>query len=143
MEGCHWAMRKTKKEDRKNILKMLLHGKQIHAKETVGWLADYSDSLENSLKKTWQIMQKGISVLPLRKVEEDSLGKISFDEKIFSGANGTAESARAIAKCIEDSCNAKLPEAISIQASHSAKFMVTKLCRKGKVGIEYDKIMMG
>jgi len=141
MEGCHWALRKADKEGRKQLVKMLLEGKPVKAKEAVGWLVDFSGSLETSLKKAWQIMQKGTSVLPLRKVEENSIGKISFDEKIFYGANGKEESVKAIAKCIEDSCNAKLSEAISIQAIHSANFMVTKLCRKGKVGSEYDKIM--
>ena len=141
MEGCHWAIRKAKPADRSKLLKMLLEGKPLKAKETIGWLVDYSDNIENSLKKAWQIMEKGSSVLPMRKVEEKSLGKISFDPKFLTGANGMAEAKKAISKCIEDSCNAILSEAISIQAEHSAKFMVSALCRKGKVGTEYDKVM--
>ena len=86
-------------------------------------------------------MEKGTAVLPMRKVESNSLEKISFDENVFSSANGNGESVRAIAKCIEDSCNAKLSEAISIQAKHSADFMVSKFCRNGIVGSEYDKVM--
>ena len=141
MEGCHWAIRKAKPADRKHLVKMLLEGKQMKAKDTVGWFVDFSDTLENSLKKAWQVMEKGTSALPLRKVEESSLGKIQFDENLFSHANGTGEARKAISKCIEDSCSAKLSDAITVQARHSADFMVSKLCRKGRVGSEFDKVM--
>lgn len=141
MEGCHWALRRINLSDRKNILKMLLEGKQIKAKETVGWLTDYSGNLEDCLRKAWQVMEKGTEVLPLRMVEEKSLGNISFEEKIFTNANGMAESVRAIAKCIEESCRATLSDAVTVQAKLSADFMLSKSCRKGKVGIEYDKVM--
>lgn len=120
---------------------MLLEGKQIKAKETVGWLTDYSGNLEDCLRKAWQVMEKGTEVLPLRMVEEKSLGNISFEEKIFTNANGMAESVRAIAKCIEESCRATLSDAVTVQAKLSADFMLSKSCRKGKVGIEYDKVM--
>jgi enoyl-CoA hydratase/carnithine racemase/3-hydroxyacyl-CoA dehydrogenase len=142
MEGCHWSIRKTKPEDRKNILKMLLDGKQVKAKETVGWLVDYSDTLENSLKKAWQIMEKGKKVLPLRKVDEKPIKNLPFkDAKVPAASDSAVEEARAaIRKCVEDSCGAKLSDAIKIQAKLSAEFMVTKLCRKGRVGSEYDKI---
>lgn len=141
MEGCHWAIRKAKPADRKQLINMLMQGKQVKAKETAGWFVDYSDSLENCLKKAWQIMEKGTSVFPLRKVDEKALGKIAFDESIFTQGNGTGEARKVIAKCIEESCNAPLEKAIAIQAKHSADFMVSKLCRKGKVGSEYDKIL--
>lgn len=141
MEGCHWAIRKAKPADRKNLIKMLLEGKPMKAKDTVGWFADYSGSLENCLKKAWQIMQKGTSVLPLRKVETKSIDKLAFDKSLFANANGMGESMKAIADCIAESCAAPLDKAIDVQAKLSAEFMVTKLCRKGRVGSEYDKIM--
>lgn len=143
MEGCHWAIRKAKKEDRKNLVNMLLQGKSLKAKETVGWLCDYTGKLEDGLKKAWQIMQKGTTVLPMRKVDEKALGKLPIDEKLIAGANGIGEAMKAIADCVEASCNTTLDKAINIQAKHSADFMVTKLCRKGKVGSEYDKVMAG
>ncbi len=140
MEGCHWAFRKAKKEDRKNLLAMLLTGNSIQAKETIGWLCDYSGNLENCLKKAWQILQVGTSVLPLRKVEEKSLGEVPIDENLIAGANGLGEAMKAIAECVKASCNTTLDKAINIQAKHSAGFMVTTHCRKGRVGIEYDKM---
>lgn len=143
MEGCHWAIRKANKEGRKQLVKMLMEGKTVKAKDSVGWLVDFSGSLELSLKKAWQIMQKGNGVLPVRKVEEKSLGKISFAEAKISPATDVSveEARKAISDCIEASCNTTLDKAISIQAKHSANFMVTKLCRKGRVGNEYDKVM--
>ncbi len=141
MEGCHWAIRKAKKKDRNELLKMLLEGKKVNASETVGWLADYSGNLESCLKKTWQIMQKGNTVLPLRKVDEKPLGLVIPDDKKMTKTNGTNEAMNAIADCIKASCNTSLEKAIGIQAKHSSEFMVTKLCRKGRVGSEYDKVM--
>jgi enoyl-CoA hydratase/carnithine racemase/3-hydroxyacyl-CoA dehydrogenase len=141
MEGCHWVFRKTKKEDRNNLLNMLLQGKSFKAKETGGWLCDYSGNLEDVLKKAWSIMQHGTTILPMRKIDEKPLGKLSFDKKYFSGANGMKEAMKAIADCVEASCNTTLDKAISVQAKHSAGFMVTKLCRSGRVGSEYDKLM--
>lgn len=86
-------------------------------------------------------MLKGTSVLPVREVEENAIQKLSFDKKIIAGANGNPESVKAIARCIEDSCKAKLIDAISVQAKISADFMTSTHCRKGRVGSEYDKIM--
>jgi enoyl-CoA hydratase/carnithine racemase len=140
MEGCHWAIRKASKQDRKHLLKMLLEGKRVVAKDAQGWLVDYAGSLEESLQTAWQIMQKGTSVLPLRKVESKPLGKISIAIPRATD-NAVTEARKAIAACIEASCNAPLAKAISIQAKHSANFMVTKTCRKGVVGQAYDKIM--
>ena len=141
MEGCHWAIRKAKNEGRKKLLDMLLKGKSLKAQDTAGWLCDYTGKLEDGLRKAWQIMQKGTSVLPLRKVDENPLSKLPLDKTLIAGANGMQEAMKAIADCVEASCNTTLDKAITIQAKHSADFMVTKLCRKGRVGTEYDKVM--
>lgn len=142
MEGCHWSIRKAKPADRNKLISMLMDGKQVKAKDAVGWFVDYASSLENGLKKAWEIMQEGTSALPIRKVEANAL-KISVKAaKIPNSGNPELEEARkAIADCIEQACGAPLTKAIEIQAQHSADFMVTKLCRKGRVGSEYDKIM--
>ncbi|MCC7302696.1 MAG: hypothetical protein IT233_08640 [Bacteroidia bacterium] len=141
MEGCHWAIRKARPADRQKLIDMLLVGKQVKAGETVGWFADYSDSLEKNLAMAWKIMEKGESALPMRKVEEGPVTKLVISDKYIAGANGNSESVRAIAKCIEDSCKADLKDAITVQAKISAKFMVSPQCRKGRVGSEYDKVM--
>ncbi len=87
-------------------------------------------------------MQKGTSVLPLRKVEKKPLGISTAKVKLPAATDSAVKEARkAIADCIESSCNAPLAKAITIQAKHSAEFMVTKTCRKGSVGRAFDKIM--
>jgi enoyl-CoA hydratase/carnithine racemase/3-hydroxyacyl-CoA dehydrogenase len=142
MEGCHWAIRKAKPSERKNLVKMLLEGRPVKAKETTGWFVDFSGNLEDSLKMAWKIMEFGKSALPLRNVDENPLDLNSIDEINIAHATDPAveESRKAIMNCIKDSCSATLADAITIQAKHSAEFMVSKLCRKGRVGSEYDKI---
>ncbi|MBE2246804.1 MAG: hypothetical protein IAE67_06065 [Candidatus Competibacteraceae bacterium] len=142
MEGCHWAIRKAKPTDRNKLISMLLDGKQVKAKDTVGWFVDYAGTLESGIKKSWEIVQKGNGVLPLRKVDPGSLNISVKKAKIPSSGNPDFEEAKqAISNCIEQSCNTTLAKAIEVQARHSADFMVTRLCRKGRVGSEYDKIM--
>lgn len=142
MEGCHWAIRKAKAADRNKLVSMLLDGKSKKAKETVGWFVDYADSLENGLKKAWSIMEKGTAAMPMRKLEEKAFKLSVKAAKVPDTGNPEYEAAKtAIANCIEEACNVPLAKAVNVQAKHSAEFMVTKLCRRGKVGSEYDKIM--
>jgi enoyl-CoA hydratase/carnithine racemase len=143
MEGCHWSFRKIKDEDRKYLLQMLLEAKSVKAKEAVGWLVDFSDTMEKTLQKAWEVMEKGKSIVPMRPVKEQALGIIEIAGVAFGTTpDFYSESPReAISRCIEDSCNSKLEEAIAIQAKHSASFMLSPQCRSGKVGIEYNKII--
>ena len=54
---------------------------------------------------------------------------------------GTEAARLAIMKCIQDACGAPLADAVSIQAKHSAEFMVTKACKSGAIGAEFTKTM--
>lgn len=143
MEGCHWAMRKVKVEDRKHIIKMLLEGKSMKAIDTVGWLLDFSGTLNETLKMAWQVLQGGESSMKKRKLVDIPLCSINFEELGIapSGDVVMEEARKAIAQSINDSCQATLAEAIHVQANHSATFMVSKPFRKGKIGTEYDKVM--
>ncbi len=142
MEGCHWAIRKAKSEDRRHLVKMLLEGKPIKAKETIGWLVDFTGSLESVLTKAWQVMKEGKKILPMRELNAKPIKEIHFNGMKLSRLSDVSagEARKAVTKCIVDSCNASLEDAIAIQAKHSAEFMVTTLCRKGRVGSEYDKV---
>jgi enoyl-CoA hydratase/carnithine racemase len=142
MEGCHWSMRKATPAGRKQLMRLLLEGAQVKARNATEWLVDYAGSLEDALRMAWRVMEKGAAALPLRKVEERSMEQIPMaDLNIPMSSDASIEEARrAIARCITDSCSVPLSEAILIQARHSAEFMTGKLCRKGKVGSEYDKV---
>ena len=48
---------------------------------------------------------------------------------------------KAISDCVRASCGVPVAEAITVQARHSAAFMVTNWCKRGRVGGEYAKTM--
>jgi hypothetical protein len=57
-----------------------------------------------------------------------------------TGGDPAAEAARkAIMDSIQGSCSATLAQALDIQTKHSADFMTTSYCRKGRVGAEYAR----
>ena len=56
-----------------------------------------------------------------------------------SGNPATVAAREAIVGCIRAACGASLADAVTIQAKHSAGFMTTPWCRKGRVGAEYAR----
>ncbi|MCW8811613.1 MAG: hypothetical protein OQK64_11710, partial [Ignavibacteriaceae bacterium] len=142
MEGCHWSFRKAKKEDWPKLLKLLLEGKQVSAKETIGWLVDYSGSLEDALQMVWKLASDKDHGLVKRKLNQSALKDMSFEIKLNTPENPGMEAARkAIIDTINNSCAADLKESINIQAKHSADFMISKFCKQGRIGTEYKRVM--
>lgn len=143
MEGCHWPFRKAKAENWPKLLQLLLTGKSVKAQEAQGWLVDYAGSLEQALPIAWKIVTGGDHGLKLRKVEEGPLkGLPTETSAIVPPADPDLEAARqAIFKTIKDSCAAGLKEAVDIQARHSAEFMVGSLCKRGRIGADFNKTM--
>ena len=142
MEGCHWSFRKAKKEDRPKLLKLLLEGEQVKAKDTVGWLVDYANSMNDALQVVWKIVAGKDSGIKKRDLNENAIKDISFDIKLNPPDNPGMEAARkAIIDTIKNSCSANLKDALEIQAKHSAEFMVSDACRKGTVGTECKRVM--
>lgn len=140
MEGTHWPFRKVKSGNYQELLNLLLTGKFVKAKDSVGWLTDYSGTLEESIKTAWNIASGSNHGLKKREVNE---GKIADIPNELAGLNnddeGLVEARKAILDCIQNSCNATLADAISIQSKHSGNFMTTKLCKKGAIGTAYTK----
>lgn len=142
MEGCHWPFRKTYPEQWPKLLQLLLEGKSIKAKEAVSWLVDYAGSMDDALKMAWKIIKDSDHGLSMRKVEEGPLKDIPKEISGISPGDSALEVAREmIFKNIQDSCNTTLAEALTIQAKHSADFMTSSYCLKGRVGAEYTKTM--
>jgi enoyl-CoA hydratase/carnithine racemase len=143
MEGCHWPFRKTPSKDWPKLLEMLLTGKQTKAEKAVGWLIDYAGTLEASLATAWKIATKGdAGPVSMRKMSTGALAEIPTVTGISDSGNPALETARkAIHNCIRESCGCPLPEAIEIQAKHSAGFMSSSVCRKGVIGSEAAKVM--
>ena len=142
MEGCHWSFRKVKKEDRHKLLKLLLEGEQVSAKDAVGWLIDYAGSHNEALKIAWKIATGKDHGLVKRDVKENALDEISFDIKLQAPDNPGMEAARkAIIETIRDSCGTDLKNALTIQAKHSAEFMISDACKNGRIGAEFKRVM--
>lgn len=142
MEGCHWSFRKVKKDDRLKLLKLLLEGKQVSAKDAVGWLIDFAGSHNEALQIAWKIVTGKNHGLVKRDVNENALDEISFDIKLQAPDNPWMEAARkAIIDTIRNCCGTDLKKALKIQAKHSAEFMVSDACKYGKIGAEFKRVM--
>lgn len=144
MEGCHWPFRKTQSRDWPKLLGLLLEGRFVKARNTVGWITDFSGNLEESLKTVWNIVTDGNHNLPLRKLDSNGLKGLPREISGLdqTGDPGTEAARKAIFKTIQDSCQASLADALDIQSRHSAEFMVSTFCMKGAVGTEYSKTMV-
>jgi len=142
MEGCHWSFRKAKKDDWDKLLRLLLEGKQVNAKSTVGWLIDYAAPLENTIQTAWKIASGGDPGLAKREVKENAIEGIHTDINLTDPDNPGVEAARkAIMDTIKGSCGTDLQNALKVQAQHSADFMTSKSCKKGSIGTEFKKVV--
>lgn len=142
MEGCHWPFRKANREDWPKLLQLLLSGKSVAAGETVGWLVDYAAPMEEALQTVWKIVTEGDHGLQRRRIEEGVLKGIPLDVPLSDPDSPETEAARkAIMETVQNSCGVALPEALTIQARHSADFMTSDTCRRGVIGAEFSRVM--
>ena len=142
MEGCHWSFRKANPEDWSKLIHLLLEGKQVGAKDTVGWLIDYAGPMENILQTAWKIAAGGDHSIPKRDVKENVLDGIPTDITLPEPENPLENEARkAIMETIKDSCGTDLLNALDVQARHSADFMTSDSCKKGVIGAEFKRVM--
>ncbi len=141
MEGCHWPFRKTNPDNYHHLFKLLLTGKSVKAKQTIGWLTDYAGTMEESIKKAWELACGNNHGLKKREVNENKLGDITGKVPQLDnfGDATIIEARKAIIDCIKDSCNASLSDALTIQSKYAGNFMSTKLFRKGAIGSTYTK----
>jgi enoyl-CoA hydratase/carnithine racemase len=140
MEGCHWPFRKTAPVHWSKLMHLLLGGKPVKARDSVGWLSDFAGQLDESLRMAWQIASQGNHNLPKREVAQGSLAVDPNVANLPPLDDPLRENGRkAIAATIVASCKATLAEALDIQARHSANFMASPDCLKGKIGAEAKK----
>jgi enoyl-CoA hydratase/carnithine racemase/3-hydroxyacyl-CoA dehydrogenase len=142
MEGCHWPLRKARPADWPKLLSLLLEGKSIKARESVGWLVDYAGSVEDAIKVAWKIVIGGDHGIALRKVEEGALAGVPKEVSGLTPGDASMEAGRkAILENVVSSCGSTLSDALDNQARHSAGFMSSTYCRKGRIGGEFTKTM--
>jgi enoyl-CoA hydratase/carnithine racemase len=143
MEGCHWPFRKADRAQWPKLVRMLLTGAPVKAKDAVDWLIDYSGPMQESLAMVWSLASGGASGVPMRELDEGILQGIPVDVGVSVSDSPATEAAKtAIMHSIKDSCGVALSEALDVQAKHSADFTVTSFCREGSIGAEYLKTMM-
>jgi enoyl-CoA hydratase/carnithine racemase len=140
MEACHWPFRKARSEDWPKLVELLLSGRAVKARDAEGWLVDAVGTLEDSIATAWNVAASGDHTVSLRELQREALDGIPSDVPTLpAGAPFTEEARRAIMTCVRESCQVTLAEALTTQSKHSAGFMVTEACNKGRVGAEYAK----
>ena len=144
MEGCHWPFRKADQTQWPKLVRLLLEGTPVKAKDAVGWLIDYAGPMPESLATVWSLATTGgVTGVPLRRLDEGVLAGIPADAGVKASDNPATEATReAIMESIRCSCSVSLPESLDIQARHSAGFTVTSCCRKGSIGADHAKTML-
>lgn len=142
MEACHWPFRKTSGDGWTKLMGLLLSGKSVRAEKATGWLIDASGSIEHALSTAWALAS-GASAVPRRAFSDAALTGLPNTAPDLPVVEGPALDAarKAIVDCVHASCGVPVAEAIAVQAKHSAAFMTTSACRKGRVGTEYTKTM--
>jgi len=143
MEGCHWPFRKASRDQWPKLVRLLLDGAPVKAKDAVDWLIDFAGPMHESLRTAWQLASGGAAGLPIRRLDEGMLKNIPADVGLSVPDSPATEAARkAILETIRDSCAVPLSEALDVQARHSAGFTVSSFCRQGSIGAEHQKTMM-
>jgi enoyl-CoA hydratase/carnithine racemase len=144
MEGCHWPFRKTGSENWPKILRLLLGGRSVPAKEATGWLIDYAGSTEDALKVVWKIATEGDHGLKRRDVKAAALKGVPKEVSGLpeTGDPATGAARKAILESVQRSCGSTLADALTVQTKHSAGFMTTSHCKRGRVGAEYARTVV-
>lgn len=142
MEGCHWPFRKAASDQWPKLVRLLLCGEPVRARDAVGWLVDYAGPLGESLKTAWRVASGATPGLPLRKVEAGALKGIPAEAGVPASDDPAREAGRkAILDTVRASCGVPLSEALELQARHSAEFLAGSFCRNGAIGAERQKTM--
>jgi hypothetical protein len=117
----------------------------VKAEDSVGWLTDFAGPIDGVLGTAWALAsQSGQAKVALRALDERALEGIPTDVAGLpaSGSPATDAARKAILDCVRASCGARLADALGIQSRHSAEFMKTSACRKGRIGTEYARTMV-
>jgi enoyl-CoA hydratase/carnithine racemase len=138
MEGCHWPFRKASPEGRARLLHLLLAGRPVRATDAVGWLLDYAGPIDDVLSTAWSVATGRDGGIARRPFDEGALEHVPADVPNLAPAGSPATEAarKAIVDTVQAACGAGLADALSTQAGHSARFMVTDACTRGVVGTE-------
>lgn len=141
MEGCHWPFRKATREQQSKLMALLLTGRPVAATQATGWLVDFAGPMDAVLSTAWSLANGKDAGVARRPFESGAVSGVPTDVAGLPGAGSPATTAarKAITDTVVASCSVPVAEALTVQALHSAKFMVTDACTRGVVGSEYAK----
>jgi len=141
MEGCHWPFRRTDAAHWPRLLVLLLEGRPVKAGDSVGWIADFAGSLDESLQVAWTVASGGDHGLERRTVAEGPVEGVTGTMPSLAPAGDpkVEEARKAILDTVQAACGAPLAEALEIQAKRSGAFMTSNACRNGVIGTTYRK----
>jgi len=144
MEGCHWPFRKSDRKQWPKLVKLLLGGAPVKAKDAVDWLIDYSGPMREALNAAWNLATNSqAAVVVIRKLDGGVLENIPADSGVSPSDNPATEAARkAIMESVRASCSVLLSEALDIQAKHSAGFTASSYCKGGSIGADHARTML-
>jgi enoyl-CoA hydratase/carnithine racemase len=145
MEGCHWPFRKTDARGWPKLLHLLLSGASVPARDATGWLIDYAGSLEDALAAAWGTASESDRGLPRRPLAAGRLAGLPADVAGLPelGDPGLEAGRKAILDTVRGACSVTLADALAVQTKASAEFMTTAHCRKGRVGQEQARTVVG
>jgi enoyl-CoA hydratase/carnithine racemase/3-hydroxyacyl-CoA dehydrogenase len=143
MEGCHWPFRRAPREAWPRLLRMLLTGETVRAREATGWLVDFAGPMDEALRAAWTLAIAGERAVRRRGLEPGGLGGVIADTAGLPEPTSAAETEvrRAFVRCVEDACAATAELALEVQARHAAEFLASAACRAGRVGAERARTM--
>jgi enoyl-CoA hydratase/carnithine racemase len=141
MEGCHWPLRRARRDDRPRLVRLLLTGEAVKARDAVGWLADAAVPMDEALRTVWSLAN-GRGALPRRPLEEGVLAGVPTDVSGIEPADspGVAAGRAAIVACMTAACAVDATEALPLQARLAAEFLASAPCREGRVGAEAARV---
>ncbi len=144
MEGCHWPFRKTGPDGWPKLMNLLLGGAPVRATRAVGWLIDHAGPMEEAIGTAWKIAAGADHGLPRREIRKEALDGIPAEVAGLpdAGEPSTEAARKAILDCIRAACGTTLAEALAVQTRHSAGFMTTGYCNRGRVGAEYARTVV-
>jgi enoyl-CoA hydratase/carnithine racemase len=144
MEGCHWPFRRMAREHWPRLLKLLLDGRPLPAKEAVGWLADFVGGLDDALQIAYTVASGGEHGLAPRGLEQAALERVVEAVPDLTAASSPEMEAgrKAILDTVRAATASTLEEALEIQAKHSGGFMTGEACRNGMIGTAWKKTIL-
>ena len=143
MEGCHWPFRRAAREHWPRLLRMLLTGESVRARDAVGWLVDAASPLNEALATAWRLASGAGTGVARRPVAAGSMnGTVEVSDVAEADGPGQAAARSAIVECMRRSCGVPLGEALALQAKLAADFLASPACRAGRVGSEAARTLV-